>query len=187
MSSSASSPENPLGLLIASPQMKDSNFSGAVILMCQHTDSGALGIVLNRPTTLTVGEVLDEAIFVRPADKHAEVLWGGPVDQQIGFVVFSGEVGKEIGWSLAGGALSVSQSRDLLEEKIIKGERYRLCLGYSGWGPGQLESEIEDGSWLYTDADPSVVLDGTVGTIYDRALATLGLAQAGVWMLPINE
>ena len=187
MTTSASLKENPLGLLIASPQMKDSNFSGAVILMCQHTDHGALGIVLNRPTSLTVGEVLDDAIFIRPSDKHAEVLWGGPVDQQIGFVVFSGAVGREIGWSLANGALSVSQSRDLLEEKIIKGERYRLCLGYSGWGPGQLESEIEGGSWLYTDADPSVVLDGTVSTIYDRALATLGLAETGVWMLPIHE
>lgn len=187
MINSALSQQSALGMLIASPQMNDSNFSGAVILMCQHTDHGALGIVLNRPTSLTVGEVLDDAIFVRPSDKHVEVLWGGPVDQQIGFVVFSGAVGREIGWSLANGAISVSQSRDLLEEKIIKGERYRLCLGYSGWGPGQLESEIEEGAWLYTDADPSVVLEGNVGTIYERALATLGLSKTGIWMLPINE
>ena len=178
---------NQIGLLIASSQMQDPNFSGSVVLMCQHNEKGAFGIVINRQTNLTVGEVLDDEVFTRPSAALRPVLWGGPVNQQIGFVLYKGFISEEIGWNLANGEISVTQSRDILERMIREEREYRLVLGSAGWGPGQLEDEIAEGSWFYTEADAATVIDTPLSNIYDAALASLGLSQATAWMAPVNE
>jgi putative transcriptional regulator len=174
------------GILIASPQMKDPNFEGTVILLCQHNGDGALGVIVNRPTPFTIGDVVDQLDVEALVIQEHQVLWGGPVERGVGFVIFSGQVPEDGGWNLPAG-VAVSPSRDQLM-KLIRGQaRYHLCLGYAGWGPGQLDAEIATGSWLYTDVDPSLVLTGDVDARYDSALRALGLQASMVWMTPVDE
>jgi len=174
------------GMLIASPQMNDPNFERSVVLVCHHDAQGALGVVINRATKLTVGEVIDEFEFdiERPLDDA--VLWGGPVEQAAGFVVFPGDIGEDVGWFL-GNTLSVSPSREMLETVLHGVGPYHLCLGYAGWGPGQLEGEIASGSWLYGDVDKNIVLENPVSERWEMALHQLGLRPELVWMKAIDE
>ena len=174
------------GLLIASPQMKDPNFGGTLVLLCHQDDQGALGVVINRETSLTVSEVVSQMDVDTDRDLDEQVLWGGPVEQAAGFVVFPGSVTKENGWSINPG-LSVSPSRETLEGVLRGEEPYHLCLGYAGWGPGQLENEISTGSWLYIDVDARIVLEHPVGDRYDLALQQLGVPADQIWMIPIDE
>ncbi|MCB9793252.1 MAG: YqgE/AlgH family protein [Alphaproteobacteria bacterium] len=175
------------GLLIASPQMRDSNFGGTVVLLCYHDDSGALGLVLNRATRISMADVLRQLELNANAASEVElVLWGGPVEQGAGLLVFEGEVEEGEGWNLPQ-AMAVSTSREQLESVVNADTPHVLCLGYAGWGPGQLDQEIQDGSWLYTEVDRGLVFDAPFEERYDQALASLGLTSAQVWMTPINE
>lgn len=174
------------GLLIASPQMRDPNFARTVVLLCHHDREGALGLVINRMTNLTIRDLMDQIDVETRADTDDQVLWGGPVEQGAGFVVFDGEVEGETGWNLPG-RLAVSPSRQHLQEAIVEGCPYVLCLGYAGWGAGQLDSEIASGSWLYTEIERGLVLEVPVDERYDDALRSLGLTADQVWMMPIDE
>ena len=174
------------GILIASPQMKDPNFEGTVVLLCQHDGDGALGVIVNRPTPFTIEDVLEQLEVELPLTRTHPVLWGGPVERGAGFVVFRGQVPEDSGWNLPEG-IAVSPSRDQLLEVLRADVRYHLCLGYAGWGPGQLESEISTGSWLYTDVDLGLVLTSAVDERYESALGALGLKPSMVWMQPVDE
>jgi putative transcriptional regulator len=174
-------------LLISSPQMKDPFFTGAVILLCQHDEKGALGLVINRETSLSVQNVLEQLSITLPGgfEEHA-VNWGGPVEPGAGFIVFPGQVPEDEGWN-PGRGIAVSPSRDQLVRALVQEQPFLLCLGYAGWGPGQLDDEIATGSWLVTDVDIDVVLTADMDERYDRALAKLGLQAMGVWMQPVDE
>jgi putative transcriptional regulator len=174
------------GLLIASPQMRDPNFAGTVVLLCHHNSDGALGVVINRQTNLTLREILEQLDVEAGPGADVQVLWGGPVEQGAGFVVFPGAVEDDTGWNLPG-PLAVSPSRRQLEDVLGDGGPFFLCLGYAGWGPGQLDSEIETGSWLYIEIDTNLVLDAPIPQRYDRALEKLGLTADQIWMVPVNE
>ncbi len=174
------------GLLIASPQMRDPNFARTVILLCHHDREGALGLVINRMTNLSIRELLERIDVDTREGGDDQVLWGGPVEQGAGFVVFDGRIEGEAGWNLPG-HLAVSPSRQHLQEAIVEGSPYVLCLGYAGWGAGQLDSEIAAGSWLYTEIEPELVLASPVDERYDDALRSLGLTADQVWMMPIDE
>ena len=174
------------GMLIASPQMNDPNFERAVVLLCHLDEEGALGVVINRATRLTVAEVIDEFEFDVERSLDDAVLWGGPVEQAAGFVVFPGNIGEEAGWFL-GNTVSVSPSRETLESVLHGIEPYHLCLGYAGWGPGQLESEIAAGSWLYADVDKQLVLEQPISERWEMAFQQLGLRPEWVWMRAIDE
>lgn len=176
-----------LGLLVASPQMQDTNFSRTVVLLCQHDSQGALGVVVNRETNLSVREVVEQLDFDSMLETENQVLWGGPVEQGAGFVVFEGDIGDDVGWELEDGRLAVSPSKELLEQLLRHQRHYHLCLGYAGWGPGQLEEEIATGSWLYTEVDPDLILQSPVNERYELALAKMGLSLGGFWMKPVNE
>ena len=170
------------GCLVASPQLRDTNFSRTVVLLLQHDVEGALGLVINRATPVEVSDAVentpDGSVM---ASTHA--LWGGPVDRGIGFVVFRGRAPE--GWNL-GKELAASGSRDRLAALLADDTVFHLCLGYAGWGPGQLEREFAEGSWVHVDADPVVVLDTSVDERYERALASLGVAPELLWMTSID-
>ena len=174
-------------MLIASPQMQDPFFERTVVLIWHYDEDGAIGVVVNRNLKHTLPEVLD---MEQPIDlSHYEgtaVGWGGPVDSASGTVIARGEVEDEEGWMLPGG-ISVTRSQDALMRLIDNSAPLLLCLGYAGWGPGQLDKEIELGGWLWTDCDPTLVFDVPVDERYDRALETLGLSTHSIWMPPIQE
>lgn len=166
--------------------MKDPNFKQTVVLICQHDEGGAIGVIINRDTEIELRDLLEQMEFDNATLAQGKVLEGGPVERGAGFVLFRGTVADDVGWNLPH-EVAVSPSRETLEQVLIDPRSdYRICLGYAGWAPGQLEREIETGSWLYTDIDSALVFQIPVGERYDRALASLGLTSSQVWMTPID-
>ncbi len=172
------------GLLVASPQMRDPNFERAVVLLVQHTNQGALGLVVNREATVRVGEVVTHLELPSSAPRlQRPALWGGPVERGAGFVLYKGLAPE--GWTA--GTVAVSPSKERLAALIGAGAEFHLCLGYAGWGPGQLDRELEEGSWVHVDAAPELIFDTPIAERYDRALAKLGVPAEMLFMTPISE
>lgn len=174
-----------LGVLIASPQMRDRNFERTVVLLCQHDEDGALGLIINRDGPVSLGEVLERMDLNMEAPDRP-TLWGGPVGAGSGFVLWRGRADPHEGWTL-GEEIAVSPSAERLAQLVQSGQRFHLALGYAGWGPGQLEQEMERGSWLWTDPWPELVFDLPMDARYDRALGALGLSAHTVVMNPLEE
>ncbi|MES0874022.1 YqgE/AlgH family protein [Sinimarinibacterium thermocellulolyticum] len=145
--------------LVAMPSLDDENFSHTVSLVCEHSDSGAIGLVINRPTELLLTEVMEQmGLEHEGVDARAIVFWGGPVQPERGFVIHGDPGGWESSIAL-GDELYVTTSRDVLRA-IGKGEgprEYVVALGYAGWGAGQLESEILHNAWLHTPVDQQIL------------------------------
>lgn len=172
------------GLLIASPQMRDPNFARSVVLLVQHDENGALGVVINRELSVPVRDVLEGAEDATGPSGEQRALWGGPVQPEIGLVVFEGEAPE--GWRV-GEQLAVSGSRERVMALLRQDGRFHLCLGYAGWGPGQLDREFAEGSWVHSEADRRLLFEVNAARRYDEALARLGLRAETLWMTPIDE
>ena len=166
--------------------MQDSPFEKTVILICHHDNEGAIGLVINRPDSIMVAEVLDEINLPKPANTGESTWWGGPVGRNTCFVIWKGHASESEGWTIAS-EIAVSQSVDRLRTLIEMQKKFYLTVGYSGWGPQQLDEEIKRGSWLYADADPMLLFNTPCDDRYQEALRLLGLNQLNVWMQPIDE
>ena len=168
--------------LIAMPGMADDNFSRTVVYLCEHSKNGALGLVINRPTDITLKSLFEKVELSLDRDELAQqpVFFGGPVQTERGFVLHE-KTGTEQSpytstLSIAGGGLEMTTSKDVLEA-LANGagpRRLMVTLGYSGWSAGQLEEEIGRNGWLTVDADPKVIFDTPVEERYQRALSLLG-------------
>ena len=166
--------------LIATPSMEDRRFRQAVILICDHDEEHAMGIVLNRALPkLTLPTLLDQmGIECSIKVPRAPVLDGGPCQPDRGFVLHTDDwEGDEASLAIASG-LRLTATRDVLQA-IGQGRspaRAILALGYSGWGGGQLEAEIRENAWLVGDADPDTVFEaGNLKSKWEGAYARLGL------------
>ena len=179
--------------LIAMPGLEDEMFSKSVIYMCEHSERGALGLVINKPSDINVQKLFEkvELPLHRQDLTLTPVFQGGPVQTERGFVLHESLVMPQTGsphesiyastMTIPGG-LEMTTSKDVLEA-LSTGYGPRkvfISLGYSSWGQGQLESEISDNSWLTVAADPAVIFDTPVEQRYARALMLLGLES---WML----
>ena len=143
-------------LLIALPTLEDSNFARTVALICQHDDDGAMGIVVNRPSEYTLGDVLGQMGFETTDERLRvqAVLAGGPVHPERGFVLHDGGTEWDSSMRIADG-LVLTTSRDILQA-LARGEGPEhaiLALGCAGWGEGQLEQELTEYSWLTAPSD----------------------------------
>lgn len=140
--------------ILASPFLEDPNFFRTVVLLLQHSNNEALGLVLNRPTDFTLKKVVSmvcEEECVHDAFLH----YGGPVDGPLIAVHDSAT----LGGSKFTETLWVTSDQDILKRLFIeKGVRFKLFDGLAGWGPGQLENELESGSWLVSDIDEETIL-----------------------------
>ncbi len=178
--------------LIAMPGLRDETFARSVVYMCEHSERGALGLVINKPSDISLKRLFEKVdLPLRREDlAQAPVFQGGPVQTERGFVLHEamfaqddkpGESVYASTMTIEGG-LEMTTSKDVLEALSTGAgpRRVLVSLGYSAWGQGQLESELSDNSWLTVDADQSVIFDTPVEQRYDKALALLGL-QA--WML----
>lgn len=174
-------------LLIASPQKHDPMFDRTVVLVWHHDQDGAIGVVVNRHLKHRLSDVVDvDKALGLEYYNHVPVAWGGPMETGSGTVIAVGQLTADEGWVLPNG-LGITRSQETMIRLLHDRVPLMLCLGYAGWAPGQLDREIELGSWLWTDCDVSIVFDTPPEDRYDRALASLGLTAAGVWMQPINE
>jgi putative transcriptional regulator len=167
--------------LIAMPGMVDENFAGSVVYLWEHTERGALGLVINKPIDLKLATLFSKVDLELEREDLADapVYFGGPVDTERGFVLHEPMAeGEGFGSSIAvPGGLQMTTSKDVLEA-IAKGsgpKRVMVTLGYSGWGAGQLEDEIGRNGWLNVDAAQEIIFDTPVKQRYTRALSLLGL------------
>jgi len=163
------------GFLIAVPQLGDPNFHRSVILMVDHTDSGSMGLVINRPAPLTLGDLAKgQSMAIAEPRKGDAVFLGGPVETHRGFVLHDYANLDEKHEVVKGLYLSVTLDAllPLLQNAVC---RLRFYLGYSGWGPKQLEREISAGAWLFTEARALPTLEGNPEELWDLTLREMGV------------
>ena len=163
-------------ILIAMPAMGDPRFAQAVIYLCDHSAKGAMGIVINRPLENPSFEDLLRQLNIDPIPpaRSIRLCNGGPVDNSRGFVLHSADWTGEGSLRVDDG-FALTASLDIL--KAIAGgggpKQGMLALGYAGWGPGQLDIEMQQNAWLSAPADPALVFDGEHETKWRRALAAM--------------
>ncbi|MGI5482530.1 YqgE/AlgH family protein [Streptomyces lavendofoliae] len=143
-------------LLVATPALADPNFDRAVVLLLDHDDEGSLGVVLNRPTPVGVGDILEG--WAPLAGEPGVVFQGGPVslDAALGLAVIPGDEGP-LGWRRVYGAIGLVDLQTPPELLAAALGSLRIFAGYAGWGPGQLEDELAEGAWFVVDSEPGDV------------------------------
>jgi len=169
--------------LIAMPAMDDPNFAQGVTLLCQHDADGAMGVMINRVSEFTLGEVLEQMQITTESKDLADmpVLIGGPVQADRGFVLHD----DPRNWSSTlrfGNGLAVSTSRDILEA-MARGDGPKnavVALGYAGWSAGQLEAEIAANSWLTVEADRAILFRTPINNRWQAAAKSLGINLAQI-------
>lgn len=178
--------------LIAMPGVEDEAFARSVVYLCEHSERGALGLVINKPSDINIKNLFDKVELPLRRDDLTDtpVFHGGPVQTERGFVLHepvtaAGQSAEEAVYASTmtiPGGLEMTTSKDVLEALSTGAgpRRVLVSLGYSAWGEGQLESELAENSWLTVGADPAVIFDTPVEQRYAKALKLLGLES---WML----
>ncbi len=164
------------GVLIAGPQLYDPGFDRTVVLMCEHSEQGAMGLIINRKSPVSIETVYKSVDLESPPKDAPAVLMGGPVQPERGWLIHGTVWQGGESLEIADG-IYISTSKDVLEA-IAKGEGptpYRMVLGYAGWGPGQLEAEIAAGAWMFGKACPDLIFNVPIEERWTKALADLGI------------
>lgn len=166
-------------LLIAMPGMGDPRFDRSVVYLCAHSDDGAMGLIVNKPAPdISFGQLLEQLGITQKDDANAiRVHFGGPVEVSRGFVLHSTDYGGPGATLRVDDQFGMTATLDILEA-IASGrgpESSLLALGYAGWGPGQLESEILQNGWLTCDATPGIVFSERNDAKWTEALKSLGV------------
>jgi putative transcriptional regulator len=177
--SDESTPQLDGKLLIAMPGMGDPRFDKAVIFMCAHSEDGALGLIVNKPAPdLEFSSLLKQLdIDVGPPRRDIRVHVGGPVEHGRGFVLHSGDYQSDSSTLQVSDTFGMTATLDVLED-LARGSgpsSALLALGYSGWGPGQLESEILSNGWLTCDAPAEIVFGDDDDAKWTDALKSMGV------------
>ena len=165
-------------LLVAMPQMQDHRFQRSVVYLCAHNDEGAMGLVINKLIgSLTLPELLQQLNIPGEGLRGApRVHFGGPVEAGRGFVLHSADYIEE-GSMVVGNDIALTATLDVLRA-IGRGEGPRnslLALGYAGWGPGQLDGELQQNGWLHVPADEEIVFGKDLEKKWQKALGKLGV------------
>jgi putative transcriptional regulator len=168
--------------LIAMPGMADDTFAGTVVYLCEHTEKGALGLVINKPIDIKLKNLFEKVELSLDREELAElpVYFGGPVQTERGFVLHEKLGGEGASYSSTmsvPGGLEMTTSRDVLEALSLGAgpKRVLVTLGYSGWEAGQLEDELGRNGWLTVNADPAIIFDTPIEKRYERAVSLLGI------------
>ncbi|EMP54754.1 hypothetical protein MSNKSG1_13522 [Marinobacter santoriniensis NKSG1] len=161
--------------LVASPWLADPRFHGGVIYLCEHSDDGALGLMINQPLEITLGEILEQ-LDMDGSELDLPVFNGGPVEQERGFVLHP----PGSSWQNTASVnedVFLTTSRDILSD-IGRGtgpEEFLVVLGYSGWGEGQLEEELGSNAWLTCPANTEILFRTPAEERYKAVLKLLGI------------
>jgi putative transcriptional regulator len=166
-------------LLIAMPDMSDPRFANAVVFMCAHSDEGGMGLIVNKPQKdVSFQKLLAQMeIPTGPGLRAIDVHYGGPVDQQRGFVLHSSDYASEGGTLEVDDMFHMTATLQVLED-IAKGAGPDICmlaLGYAGWGPGQLEYEISQNGWLTCPASDEIIFGSDNTGKWSAALKLMGV------------
>jgi len=168
------------------PQLVDPNFKRTVVLLCKHSEDGAFGLVINRPL-VTTGRVTVNLDPPVSSDRDLQVWIGGPVEPERSWILV-GEPIDEHDEAMAGRRISddlyLSTSPELLRRLLESSPppTARLMIGYSGWGPGQLEAELESSSWLISEIDRQLIFETPPEQMWEAAIRRLGADPAALTM-----
>ena len=166
-------------ILIAMPGMGDPRFAGAVVLLCAHSPEGSMGLIVNKPVhEMAMRDLFEQlGISQEGAPDKAPLFFGGPVETGRGFVLHTDEYHSGLSSLEIGAGFKMTATQDILEDIAAgRGPRAALvALGYSGWGPGQLEAEIGENGWLIGEASEALIFDTAVEGIWAKALKALGI------------
>ena len=165
-------------LLVAMPQMEDQRFARSVVYICAHTDDGAMGLILNKlAEAINFSDLLEQLnLPVAKVSDKTRVHFGGPVETGRGFVLHSDDFTQEASLLIENG-VALTATVDILSA-ISKGNgprNYLLALGYAGWAPGQLDSEIQANGWLIAPADKDILFGSKIENKWNTALNTIGI------------
>jgi len=166
-------------LLIAMPSMQDPRFHRTVIYICAHSEDGSMGLIVNKPAeTLALKDLFERLDIPITGSSAAEpVRFGGPVETGRGFVLHSADYDVEGATMHVNAQVSMTATVDILHA-MAEGEgpaRAMVALGYAGWGPGQLETELQENGWLTADADDDLLFDALNETKWARAMQKIGV------------
>lgn len=163
--------------LIAMPGLKDPIFSQSVTYICEHNDEGAMGVVINHPLEITLGDIFDQMSLEHDGEfRSTPVLAGGPVHIERGFVLHSSNSSWQSTLKITD-EISLTGSRDIVSAMARKEgpEQVQFALGYAGWTPGQLEEELAANSWLTLPADSSIIFSTPIEQRWTAAARELGV------------
>jgi putative transcriptional regulator len=175
-------------MLMAMPQVLDPFFHRSVVLLLHHEDEGSFGFIVNRPTGIKVGEILKGMDVGWEGGEEAVAYFGGPVQPQLGTVLFSPvlqESGPEdTATEIAPGLALTQHIGDLSRLAEAPPEQFRLLLGYAGWGEGQLMEEILRNDWLTAPVSSDLIFAPDPERVWDAALRSVGIDPAALpsWM-----
>jgi putative transcriptional regulator len=171
-------------LLIAMPTMTDKWFARSVVYMCAHSSKGAMGLIVNQKAkNISFNDLLSHLKIAKLTAKakaereDRKVLVGGPVETARGFVLHSADYADGTTTLVVDSGICLTATVDIVRA-MAKGsgpQRSLLALGYSSWGAGQLETELQSNAWLHCPADLDLIFDADLGSKYDRAMAKLGI------------
>ena len=165
-------------LLVAMPQMEDQRFARSVVYICAHTEDGAMGLILNKlAEAINFSDLLEQLnLPVATVSDKTRVHFGGPVETGRGFVLHSDDFTQDASLLIENG-VALTATVDILSA-ISKGNgprNYLLALGYAGWAPGQLDSEIQANGWLIAPADTDILFGSKIENKWNTALNTIGI------------
>ena len=164
--------------LIAMPGLGDPRFDSSVIYMCDHSEKGAMGLIVNKPLRQGSFKALCNQLSIEnTGNREIPILFGGPVETSRGFVLHSADFSSEFSTQEIGYNLYLTSTRDIIEA-LAEGHtpvNAGLFMGYAGWGAGQIESELVCNGWLVSDADENLVLDTDHDGKWTAALNLMGI------------
>jgi putative transcriptional regulator len=167
------------------PQLTDPNFNRTVVLLCIHDERGAFGLVVNRPL-VTTGRIVVNLDPPVSTDHDLQLWVGGPVEPQSSWILVgqNGEASEELVGMRVTDDLYISTSPDLLRQLLqpVPPPQTRLIVGYSGWGPGQLEAELEASAWLMSDVDRDLIFNTAADKMWEAAIRRIGADPATLQM-----
>ncbi len=162
-------------LLIASPYLRDPNFHRSVIVLCDHSEEGSLGLILNRPLSISLGQLFD-AVAKKVPDNQP-ICQGGPVEPNRLLALRRGLHPEESSEQLVPDLhmlVDLEQSISLIESGAVDPSDYRFYLGYSGWESDQLNSELTDGAWIVSKATKALTFEVRASEVWAQSMRTLG-------------
>ncbi|MCM2561610.1 YqgE/AlgH family protein [Lutimaribacter sp. EGI FJ00015] len=166
-------------LLIAMPGMGDPRFVKSLVFVCAHSDDGAMGLVINKPTgDIMLDHLLEQLeIEMTPDVSNPPVYFGGPVETGRGFVLHGADFTSALNTLQIDGGFGLTATLDVLEEmgRGTGPTQALVALGYAGWGPGQLESELAENGWLTCDASRRIVFETADAAKWEAALNSIGV------------
>jgi putative transcriptional regulator len=164
-------------LIIAMPQLLDPNFHRSVVLLIEKNDEGAFGVVINRASESTIGELCSGLNVEWGGDETAMALCGGPVGTQQGFLLH-GDIADDVTVGSREVLPGIRIASDMETFRTLcqrPPTDFRILLGYAGWAPGQLDNEMRSGAWLTTDVTPELVFRTPLETVWEESLRGLGI------------